>query len=164
MRSQYKKSAPLALLIAGAAFALTESDAFACAPIDPLPPPGASDAALAGYLMRFAEVAAFVEMDALAFLTAEKRSAHPLPDDFSLAFDATDLFAEEDRPALLLARLTGLNASAFLHCDGGLVVIVYRGMQIRDPRQYVAVAIRRLSDAPALAVRFAELVVNRFPT
>ena len=163
MRSQQKKSVPLGLLFAGAALALMDSHALACSPIGSRPPPGASDAALAAYLMPFAEVAAFVEVDALALLTPEKRSAHPLPDDFSLAFDAIDLFAEEDRAALVQARLTGLHASAFLHCDGELVVIAYRGMQMRDPRQYVTVAIRRLSVAPALAVRFAELVVNRFP-
>jgi len=162
VRSQQKKPVLLGLLFAGAALALMDSHAFACSPIGSPPPPGVNDAALAAYLMPFAEIAAFVEVDRMALLTPERRSAHPLPDEFSLAFDAIDLFAEEDRVALVMARLTGLRASAFLHCYGKLIVIAYSGMQIRDPRQYVAVAIRRLSDAPVLAVRFADLVVDRF--
>lgn len=155
-------------LLTGLAFAVAalisaQNPARACSSIGQLPPPGASDAALAAYLTPFVEVAAFVEVDALVLLTPANRAAHPLPEDFTFAFDALDLFAEEDPGAFALALLSGLNASVFVHCGGDLVVIAYRGMQIRDPRQYFTVAIRRLSDAPVLALRFAELVQQRFP-
>ncbi len=152
----------LAMTVA-AALAPTAGRAQACTPIGPLPPPGASDAALAAYVRPFAALAAFVEVDTLALVSPEKRAEHPLPNDFTFAFDAYDLFAEEDPEALLLARLSGIHAEVFIHCGGDLVVIDYRGMQIRDLRQYVTVIIRRMLDEPPLAMRFSSLVLQRFP-
>ncbi len=147
-------------ITAGAMWLLLGGNALACSTLGPVPRVEAGEAAVARYLQPFVTLAANTEElgRRIRLLPYE----YDVPPDYTLLFEAVDLFQAVDQEALVLTRLSGFRAFVFSHCSNNTIVVAFPGMYLGDPRQYWTIAIRRAS-SPTLAVRFTELITEMYP-